>query len=521
MSSTKRIATFAALGACCVLVNTACDRSWRDENFVTPQGAGGNNGVEPPRVRPSPLPSATGMGPGPESGETVEDPNGTDTAPRSDDGDTETPNASGPRPIGSGGDGSSAPTRESTGEDGETGEGANSSPGQNTTDGENHGSADAVSSTANDPGESSEPAPAPFSKKALLRAASDCAVARYERFLAAAKELQSVVRSLDEDPASLIDAQYAFVDALLAFQRVEGFRVGPAARAMDPGGQDLRDSIYFYPGVNRCLVDRTLVSQAYTTKFDTVTANARGLAALEYLLYARGETNTCAEFADINVNGTWAALSLGELEARRSAYAEVVVNDVVERAQQLVDAWRPAEGNFVAQVEDAGDGSTVFATQQAALNAFSHALFYMEKEVKDYKLGWPLGIVAECTSGSCPYAAELPYSGLSGPSIRENLIAFRELFEGCGQGYSGVGFDDWLREVNPEDDLADRMLERLTTAQAVVADLSIPIEDAFYDEPEAATEVHAAIKAVTDLLKTEFVTVLNLELPMTSEGDND
>jgi hypothetical protein len=186
-----------------------------------------------------------------------------------------------------------------------------------------------------------------------------------------------------------------------------------------------------------------------------------------------------------------------------------------------VAAWLPTGGNFVASVSQAGNGSDIFATEQAALNAVSHALFYVEKEVKDYKLGWPLGLVAECTSGSCPGASELPYSGQSGPSIAQNLKGFRLLFEGCGANYSGFGFDDWLRAADPEGDLAERMLSRLDSADNAVASLPRLLEDAFYDAPDEALAVHAAVKTVTDLLKTEFVTVLNLDLPMTAEGDND
>jgi hypothetical protein len=33
--------------------------------------------------------------------------------------------------------------------------------------------------------------------------------------------------------------------------------------------------------------------------------------------------------------------------------------------------------------------------------------------------------------------------------------------------------------------------------------------------------LYNAIKKITDVMKTEFITVLNLDLPKTSEGDND
>ena len=80
------------------------------------------------------------------------------------------------------------------------------------------------------------------------------------------------------------------------------------------------------------------------------------------------------------------------------------------------------------------------------------------------------------------------------PALNQ-FVGFRRLFQGCGEGYAGVGFDDWLRDAGAGD-LAERMIASLNG-------------------------VDAAVKEVTDELKTEFVTVLNLELPSAAEGDND
>src|SRR5690606_898697 len=152
----------------------------------------------------------------------------------------------------------------------------------------------------------------PFTKRALLKAAAECAVDQYKAFAQRASALRTAVRAIENDQ-TLNEARQAFIDATLAFQRVEGFRVGPAARAMDPGGQDLRDWIYSFPTQNRCQVDRNLVSQVYASDFGSVLFNARGLLALEYLLFERGDTNACSVGIDINVKGTWAALSQSEL----------------------------------------------------------------------------------------------------------------------------------------------------------------------------------------------------------------
>lgn len=568
--------TAILLGLCSLIGSAACDRSWRDENFATPGGGTTPTDEVPPRVRPtvpSDTPPSTTVLPNQPGQPSIPDVSipgvevpgveipgveipGVNPGP-SIEGDAsvepgpEDPSSTQDGPVQNTDDEPGQDTDEGTGQPQDTDDGVNDTdepgqdteePGQNTDDGpgpvntESGQTEPPPAATSGEPNdtegpppsntedETTEPPPEPaeeFSKAALLRDAARCAVANYEMFEQYARTLASAIDDLVDDESKLAGAQQAFVTALLVFQRVEVFRVGPAARAMEPGGQDLRDWIYAYPQNNRCQVDRNLVSQVYQSDFSSVLLNARGLAALEYLLFERGTKNVCSAGIDINAKGTWAALSQSQLNTRRDAYARVIVNDIVSRADQLVDAWDADEGNFIAQLSDAGDGSTVYPTQQSALNALSHALFYVERETKDYKLGWPLGMVAECISGSCPYASELPYSRLSGPSIAQNLYAFRLLFQGCGENFSGFGFDDWLRSVDPDGDLADRMLTNLTAADLAIKNIPRPIEDAFYDAPDEARQIHTALKGVTDLLKTEFVTVLNLELPMTAEGDND
>lgn len=362
-----------------------------------------------------------------------------------------------------------------------------------------------------------------FTKRRLLESAAQCALEHYQGFAARAQVLADAVAEYADSPSSVLRqaAQQAFIEAMQRFQLLELFRMGPAARSMDPGGRDLRDLMYAFPQTNRCQIDRHLVSRAYAADVDQLLFNARGLGALEYLLFNSSSENGCSAVTDINAIGSWAALSEDERASRRAEYASAVAHDVERQAKKLVQAWLPTGENFAQQFVEAGERSQVYASQQAALNALSHALFYVDKEVKDYKLGWPLGMVAECISGHCPEAVESPYARVSLDNIAGNLHAFRLVFEGCQANYEGLGFDDWLRAAYPEGDLDERMLEALKQAQRVVADFEGSLEVAFYDDPEAARRIHAAIKSLTDLLKTEFVSVLNLELPMTAEGDND
>jgi predicted lipoprotein len=311
---------------------------------------------------------------------------------------------------------------------------------------------------------------------------------------------------------------------MLSWQRAELFRFGPAARSTEPGGQDLRDLIYAWPVQPECKVDEQTVSRSYETPgfhsldFAVSPVNGRTLSALEYLWFGSAEQNHCSQFSSINSSGSWAALPATELAQRRRRYAAEAAIDVRARAAQLVEAWAPSGGNFRARLVAAGGDP--FNSEQHALNAISNALFYFDLELKDDKLATPLGLAPECSQSACPDAVESTYTDLSMEYIRQNVVGFRRLFEGCGPDYAGIGFDDWLRDVGAGE-LADRMLASTRGVEAAIDRVPGSLAQALVDNRALPLAVYDAVKVVTDELKTEFVTVLNLELPAAAEGDND
>ncbi|MBX3182966.1 MAG: imelysin family protein [Polyangiaceae bacterium] len=367
-----------------------------------------------------------------------------------------------------------------------------------------------------------------FTKSKLLRAVAECAVGRYAAFQVQAEALSTEAQAFEQSPSSeaLARTQLAWQRAISAWQEAEPFRFGPAARPAEPGGQDHRDQIYGWPLASRCRIEEQIVSQLYLEpRFVTSLINGRTLSSLDYLLFYGGTSNGCSAFSSINASGTWDALGADEIRARRVVYASRAASLVAERARALVTSWVPASeahpdgANFCGELSRAGAGSAVFASDQAALNAVSDGMFYVEKELKDWKLGRPIGY-GDCFSASCPESVELPFSRGSVAHMQANLRGFRRLFQGCGPGGEGVGFDDWLIAIGAGD-LAARMLSALDGAEPAIAAIGGPLDDAVVNEPEKVQLAYTRLKALTDLLKTEFVSVLNLELPKTSEGDND
>jgi len=400
--------------------------------------------------------------------------------------------------------------------------------GQSSTGGGTHATGGGMQATGGSGGGDSGPLEPeipeePFSKAAFLRQVADCAVARYRDFEVHAVALDEAAKANVAAPsdATANAAKNAWLAANASWQVAEVFRFGPAARTADEdaGAQEIRDQIYAWRFGARCPVETALVDKSYASSiFGSSLISNRGIGAIEYLLFYPGSDNQCPDYSAINKNGTWAALGAAETTLRKRAYAEAVAADVIKNTRKLLEAWDPAGGNFRQKLTQPGSGS-VYANEQAALNAVWHGIFYIEKEVKDYKLGIPLGI-SECVTGLCPESLESRYANVSTANIRQNYLGFRRLFQGCGANYTGLGFDDWLDAIGASD-LRTRMLAALDGAQQAIDALDPPLETSLTQNTDRVWAVYNALKQLTDLLKSEFVTVLDLELPAGAGSDND
>jgi predicted lipoprotein len=218
----------------------------------------------------------------------------------------------------------------------------------------------------------------------------------------------------------------------------------------------------------------------------------------------------------------WAALSTDERAARKRAYAAAVARDIAKRAAALDDAWDPTKGNFSQTLRTAGSGNATYPMTQDALNSVSDAVFYVEIKVKDAKLAVPAGIDMDaCPSTTCPDELESKFGGLSKTNVRANLRGARQLLEGCGPDYAGPGFDDLLEAVGAGA-VAALLRERVAAAQAALEAIEEPdLREALAADRDSVLALYQALKGITDVLKSDFATILDLRLPAESMGDND
>ncbi len=369
------------------------------------------------------------------------------------------------------------------------------------------------------------PTGADATRAVLASIGENVILARIVEFEAAADRLVAATDAArtSDTPTTREAARTAWRDAMGVWQYLEVVQLGPAGLPLYAlGGRGLRDEIHPWPFVSPCRVDQDTVDGPYASaellRPEPVTA--RGLPAIEYVLFVADGSNRCPATATINTSGSWAALGDSEVSRRRLVYAHSAAVLVAERARELRLAWDPAGEDFLGTFATAGAGSPLYTSAQSALNGLSDALFYIYKDVNDLKIGIPAGLYVDCATATCPDNVESPWSDTSLDWIRINLLAFRDVYLGAAPPRDALGFDDLLRSMGA-DDLDRRIREAIDVALAAVDPVEIPLETAVDTDAVDVAELHRTTRALADLFKVEVLTLLDLELPNRVEGDND
>lgn len=312
-------------------------------------------------------------------------------------------------------------------------------------------------------------------------------------------------------------ARAAWRDAVDAWERAEALRVGPS----EMNSFALRDRIYAWPSLAPCDIDRDIIAHwndPASYDLSTKLGRQRSLATIEFLLFPPNNEHNCP-----TEPAGWTALA-ADLPRARCRLAHTLAVDVAAAAAELHTAWRADGGDYAGQLARAGTSESSLPGTHEAVNLVSNSFFYVDRIVKDMKLGEAAGIVLGNVCGTinepCIREVELRYADRATFAIRLNLATLREGITGTTATSDGPGFDDFLTGVgHPE--LAASMTADLDAAVAKAASLRDSFLDALANDYATVVDTHAAVKLFTNDLKSQFLTVLALDIPDDVASDND
>lgn len=331
----------------------------------------------------------------------------------------------------------------------------------------------------------------------LKELAGDTAVPAYRDLGTHTETLAEALAALEAEPTAdaLTTAQSAWRSAREAWMRQEGFRLGPA--------EDLHTSAAVNQVPSTTGIDSLLASDMPLT-VDSVAeqgANRKGMLAMEYLLFDAEGGNT-AVLSRLTEEGN--------AGARRRAYLKALGAVLHTDATALRSAWEADQGNYVAQLSNAGNDGSTYTTQKGAVDAVVNRLI-ATVETAEKKLSKPLGFE---TGGTVrPELEEARRSDNSLKDLEDTLSGLERVWLGpSGNG----GLSKVVAASNKQTD--ETVRGDLAAVRSALEAVPPPLRTALYQHRESVEDARAALAQLRATLASEVVANLGVTLTF---NDND
>lgn len=300
-------------------------------------------------------------------------------------------------------------------------------------------------------------------------------IATYADLDEQAGELLAAVEALQADPleANLRTAQDAWVATRIPWEASEGFLFGP----VDFNGYD--PALDSWP-VNRIDLDGVLASgNALTAEYvGGLDGTLKGFHTIEYLLFGEGRSKAAADLTE-----------------REFAYLIATTQHLKATAKDLHASWIATGGNFGQKVRDAGHGSDVYPSAQAAVQEMVTGMIGICDEVANGKIADPF--VEED-----PRLVESQFSFNSIADFQNNIRSVRNVYTGDYAG-TGRGLDEFIRQA---DDALDQRLKReIETAIDEIGRIEQPFRDAIRSDREQIETAQAAVARIQQTLEEDIL----------------
>ena len=334
-------------------------------------------------------------------------------------------------------------------------------------------------------------------RKLLSAWGTDALLVWYAEAEQRALELQRLSAELCAVPStqSLEAAQSAWWALRAPWKWAEVFAFGPYLEPVRIGPM-----IDFWPARPDSVNEVLAGTEALTPEFAAALgASAKGLPALEYLLYEPG--------VDL--------IAAYQTTPRRCEYLLAIAAELTARLRELRAAWDPAAGGYLNELLRAGRGSSVYDTLRMALADMVVRMAATVELARLDKLGRPNG----ATTGGIPQPdkVESPFSGRSLEDIRDNLRGLEFLYFG-DEANGTVGLDWYLRSRGKF--LGRRLRQRFDDSYAALDAVPEPLIEAVAGDPASVDAAIATLGELQAAFQVEIAGALSLSVGFTgNDGD--
>ena len=292
-----------------------------------------------------------------------------------------------------------------------------------------------------------------------------------------AGELLAVVKALEADPTqgNLEKAQEAWKATRTPWEQSEAFLFGP----VDTQGLD--------PALDSWPVDHVNL-QSVLNSDDTLTVDfvsgledtQKGFHTIEFLLFREGNQRKASD-----------------ITARELEYLVSTTENLKASTSQLRLAWAPEGENFSSAVAQAGTGSVVYPSQNAAVQEMVNGMITIADEVANGKISDPYN-----ESDTTLVESQFSFNSIS--DFQDNIRGIQNVYMGKFMT-DGQGLNEFVNSQNPALDA--RFQQEVQAAIDAIGAIPDPFRDSITINRGA---VQAAIEAVSTIQLTLEQNILPL-----------
>ena len=308
---------------------------------------------------------------------------------------------------------------------------------------------------------------------------------------AASKEFK-----IKKDNSSLNSLRQKYIDAHMAWQRVEMINIGKAEEIY------YNSKMNVYP-VNTARVSANISSGTYD--FNNANNNAaQGFPTIDYMLYGLSESDE--KIIEVYTN-----------DNNHGDYLTDVTENMKNITDDVVGSWETYKNEFVSSTDN-----TATSAFNIMVNDF---LFYYEKGFRANKIGIPGGVFS---TGPIPENVEGYYSRVNSKKYAieayKGIIEFYEGKEhGSGNYYSGANLKSIISDLDEntgDNNLGNKISNKMTIALEKINEL----DDDFVSQIEANNikllQTYDAIQEIVVLLKVDMLQLLSVTVDyIDADGD--
>lgn len=318
-------------------------------------------------------------------------------------------------------------------------------------------------------------------------------VPAFETFLKATDSLAAAGMQFGTAPgkANLESMRAHWLLAAQSWKKAATFSFGPVDDEFLGGGIDYTG--VHYPNIEKIIASSDPIDSAFV---ESRGSSLKGLKAIEYLLFNRGDT----------------ALSDLSSSPRRMAYLAALTQNLNVQAKKVVDAWTKGSPSYAEKFSNA-DGKDL----KSALNILVNQCISRINMIKDERLAVPLGMRNE--GNPRPDLVEGRLSGSSVLLLRSELEGLRSIFNSGGKDYLNSLLDQLDAQYNGKP-LSEAIAAHFETADRQAAGIPADLEKAITQNTDPVRQLYDSLKKLQILLEVDVVNQLGVIMTF-SDNDGD